>query len=432
MIDPERTPRAQQTTVVAIGIAIALTLTAGALGMAGNDATRGIIPGTDSLDAGETTGPDVTGADEATVREGTPTVTPEPNTPTRESVTPTPAPATPTPKQATQRPGSTTPTPEPTASTSASVTSTSATEAAPETALHLDPVNDGVRPGRTTTYDVVVGSAHGGVGGAELALVVGDPSVATITEVTVLGSGEQAVDMAEDGSRVDINYTARDTYDAGSFSILEVTVEGRAHGETSLSFGAASSNENLFLFDEQGTGYDVTDTAGATVTVASGGGSAPESASESPAEDIDAFQLDLVEGEVLPQLDPDAGDTYHKQDRFITALHVTEDERRWGGPGSPMGRTYRSNGCEVAYGHLSFHPDTGVSKVAVTVTDVGGCAGITLSYAGYELPDGTTGWDGDRAHEQDLKDSATVTLHPGEEEILTIDVMVGTDEQRAG
>lgn len=51
-----------------------------------------------------------------------------------------------------------------------------------------------------------------------------------------------------------------------------------------------------------------------------------------------------------------------------------------------------------------------------------GCEGITLSYAGYELPDGTTGWDAARADEQELKDSMTVVLQPGEEEVLAVDV----------
>jgi hypothetical protein len=135
------------------------------------------------------------------------------------------------------------------------------------------------------------------------------------------------------------------------------------------------------------------------------------------------FQIDLVEGEVLQQLDPDEGDTYHKQDRFITALIISEEENQKGGPGTPMSRTYRSDGCEVTYSWLSFDNTTGESQVAVSVSDVDGCEEITLSYAGYELPDGTTEWDGDRAEEQELKDSVTMTLEPGDEETFTVDVM---------
>lgn len=418
MIGTERTSRAQQTVVVVVSIAAVLTTTAGILTIGPSSMTFGIDPGPDSLGVGETTTDyDAGGTNGTTLSETT-------STPTSEPTTPTPEPATRTPEPVT-------PTPEPTAPTSESMTPTPtpSTDPAPETTLHLNPSSGSVQPDRTTTYDVVVDSANGGVGGAEMAIVVGDPSVATITEVTVLGSGDQAVDIAENGSRADINYTARDTYDSGSFSILEVTVEGQSKAETSLSFAAAAGNDELLLFDESGTTYSVTDTTGGTVTVTSGQSSGSESQEAEP----DAFQLDLVEGGVIQRLDPDEGDTYHKQDRFITALHITEDERRWGGSGSPMGRTYRSNGCEVAYGHLSFHPDTGVSEVAVSVSDVGGCEGITLSYAGYELPDGTTGWDGDRAEEQDLKDSVTVTLQPGDEELLTVDVISeGTSSASSG
>lgn len=420
MIDTGRTSRAQKTITVVVAVAIALTLATGALGMAANDTTQGLIPGANSFGADETTSSDVTDADTTTVQEESAKVTSGPATSTPESVTLTPKPATSTPKA--------TPTPEAATSTSASATSTQTVESAPETTLELNPRRDRVRPGRTTTYDIVVSSAHGGVGSAELAFVVQNSNVATITEVTVLGSGKQSVDIAEDGSRADINYTSRDTYDSGSFTILEVTVEGQSNGETSLSLEATNGNDELLLFNEQGIVYNVTGTD-ATVTVTSGMRS--QSKPDEESSESDAFQIDLVEGPVISRLNPDEGDTYHKQGRFITAIHVTEDERRSGGGEESMGRTYQSNGCEVTYSQLSFNPDTGVSEVRVAISDIGGCEEISLSYAGYELPSGTDGWDGNHADQQELKDSATVTLHPGDEEVLTIDVMVGEEEQQA-
>jgi hypothetical protein len=350
-----------------------------------------------------------------TVGDGVSTPTPEPATPTPEPATPTPEPATPTPEPATPTPEPTTPTPDP----------------APETTLHLGPSSDTVKQGKTTTYDVVVDSADGGVGGAEMAIVVGDTDVATITEVRIMGADEEEVDISEDGSRADLSYTGGDTYDSGSFSIVEVTVEGQSNGDTDLSIAPAAGNGEVHLLNEEGTGYDVTGTTGATVSVHSGGGDDPDPTPtpEPPADGPDAFQIDLVEGEPIAVLDPDAGDTYHKQDRFIMALQITEEERQGGGAGSPMTRTYQSNGCAVTYSWLSFDNTTGVSEVAVSVSDAGGCEGITLSYVGYEFPDGTTSWDPERADEQELKDSMTVTLQPGEEEVLTVDVM--PDEQTA-
>jgi Mg-chelatase subunit ChlD len=160
--------------------------------------------------------------------------------------------------------------------------------------------------------------------------------------------------------------------------------------------------------------------------------SAPSSASNETSQTTnstpDAFQIDLVQGEVLQRLNPEAGDTYHKQDRFIIALQITENERQRGGPGTPMTRTYQSDGCEVSYSWLSFDNTTGVSQVAVSVSDAGGCEGITLSYAGYELPDGTTEYQQDRADEQELKDSVTRTLNAGDNTTFTVDVI---DEEAA-
>jgi uncharacterized cupredoxin-like copper-binding protein len=307
-------------------------------------------------------------------------------------------------------------------SATAQITIEEPAEPAPETSLHLDPSSDTVQEGKTTSYDVVVGSADDGVAAAELSIVVDDPSVATITGATVFGQGEEEIDIAADGSRVDIDYDSRDTMDAGSFPIIQVTVEGQATGETDLSIAAAEGNDEVLLVNEEGIGYDVTDTMGATLTVKSGDGGEPTP--EPPEPEVPThFQIDLVEGEVLQQLDPDEGDTYHKQDRFITALHVNETGDRSGGRTAHEGGTYQSDGCEVTYSRLSFDPDTGVSEVSVSVSDVGGCEEITLSYAGYELPEGTTGWDPDRAEEQELKDSVTVTLEPGDEETFTIDVM---------
>jgi hypothetical protein len=147
----------------------------------------------------------------------------------------------------------------------------------------------------------------------------------------------------------------------------------------------------------------------------------PEATPEPPADGPDAFQIDLVEGEPIEQLDPDAGDTYHRQDRFIVALQITEEERQSGGPGSPMTRTYQSDGCEVTYSWLSFDNTTGESQVSVS--DAGGCEGITLSYVGYELPDGTTSYERARADEQELKDSVTRTLGVGDTATFTVDVI---------
>jgi hypothetical protein len=146
------------------------------------------------------------------------------------------------------------------------------------------------------------------------------------------------------------------------------------------------------------------------------------------------YQIDFVEGEPIERLNPETGDTYHRQDRFITALHVAEDDSSRGGPGGGPGylprltypSNYSSDGCKIHYTWRSFNGNTGKSRVDAMVEDVGGCEEITLTYAGYELPEGTTGWDADRADEQELKDSMTRTLAPGDE--MTFIVYVFDEE----
>ncbi|WP_303645295.1 CARDB domain-containing protein, partial [Salinirubrum litoreum] len=136
-----------------------------------------------------------------------------------------------------------------------------------ETTLSLDPESDSVDVGDETTFTVVVDDAQGGVGAAEIGLAVGDSSIAQITDVTVLGSGSEEVVIADDGSSADAEYAFRDTADTGSVPVVEVTVTGQSDGETDLSLEAAGDNEEILVFDESGTGYDVTGTTGATLTV---------------------------------------------------------------------------------------------------------------------------------------------------------------------
>ncbi len=139
--------------------------------------------------------------------------------------------------------------------------------AAGATSVSIAPTDASVDVGESTTFEVVVDDAQGGVGAAEIGVAV-DGGVAEITGVEVLGSGSQAVDIADDGSSVDVEYAFRDTADSGSVTVAEVTVEGVSDGETDVSLEAAVGNDGVLIFDETGTGYDVTGTNDATLSVA--------------------------------------------------------------------------------------------------------------------------------------------------------------------
>jgi hypothetical protein len=117
----------------------------------------------------------------------------------------------------------------------------------------------------TRTYDVVVDNAADGVGAGEVAVTVDDTSIATITELEVLNDAN--VDALITDSSAEFDYFGADTADAGPVTIATVTVEGAGEGTASLSIGPADGNSEVLLFDEGGTGYDVTDTNGATLEV---------------------------------------------------------------------------------------------------------------------------------------------------------------------
>jgi hypothetical protein len=135
---------------------------------------------------------------------------------------------------------------------------------APSTTVSLAPTSGEAAVGGTTTYDLVVDTADGGVGAYAATVTVDDPSVATITDVQLLGSpaGQTTnVDIASDGSSVTIDAALMNTADTGSVPVATITVEGETPGSTSLSPSVSA------LGNEQGTSYDVTGTNGASLTV---------------------------------------------------------------------------------------------------------------------------------------------------------------------
>ncbi|MFC6943261.1 CARDB domain-containing protein [Salinirubellus sp. GCM10025818] len=139
------------------------------------------------------------------------------------------------------------------------------TPPADETTVSLEPADQQTAVGVTTTYDVVVDNAAGGVGAGEVAVTVDDTSVATITDLEVLNDAN--VDALITDSTAEFDYFGADTADSGPVTIATVTVEGAGEGTASLSIGPADGNSEVLLFDEGGTGYDVTGTNGATLEV---------------------------------------------------------------------------------------------------------------------------------------------------------------------
>ncbi|MBX0324348.1 hypothetical protein EGH21_15060 [Halomicroarcula sp. F13] len=153
-------------------------------------------------------------------------------------------------------------------SATAQITIEEPSEPAKETTVSLQPTDQTTAVGVGTTYDVVVDSADGGVGAAELRVAIDDTSVASITDANVVDdSATEEIEVAADGSWVDVEYAFADTADTGSVTVATVSVEGNSAGTANLSVEPTDDNSEVLVFDEGGQGYDVTGTNGATLDV---------------------------------------------------------------------------------------------------------------------------------------------------------------------
>ena len=133
-----------------------------------------------------------------------------------------------------------------------------------ETSVSLSPANGETFVGGTTTYELVVDDAQGGVGAYEATVSLDDPSVGSITDVSLQGSpaGQTTnVDVASDGSSVEIDAALMDTADSGSVPVATITVQGNAAGAADLSASVSA------LGNEAGNSYTVTGTQGASLSV---------------------------------------------------------------------------------------------------------------------------------------------------------------------
>ncbi|EMA68626.1 glycoside hydrolase family protein [Halorubrum aidingense JCM 13560] len=145
------------------------------------------------------------------------------------------------------------------------------------TAVSLSPSEDLVAVNGTSTFDVVVEDADGGVGAYSLALSVEDGETATIEDVSVDDGALSDVQISADGSSATADVALLDTEQNGSVTVATVTVAGSADGETAVDLDVSS------LGTESGDAYNVTAANGATLTVSElvvGG-------ADQPAQDLD-------------------------------------------------------------------------------------------------------------------------------------------------
>jgi hypothetical protein len=138
-----------------------------------------------------------------------------------------------------------------------------------------------VTAGGTTTAELVVASAGGGVGAYDLRVTLDDDSRARVAAIEAVGSpGSVNASVAPDGASARIAATGVETADDGTVRLARVTVRGVAPGTTTLDIAVRA------LSDEGGLDYEATGQA-ATVVVAS----SPVVVGTQPARDLDGDGL---------------------------------------------------------------------------------------------------------------------------------------------
>ncbi|MWG34132.1 M14 family zinc carboxypeptidase [Halomarina oriensis] len=139
-----------------------------------------------------------------------------------------------------------------------------------------------------------------------------------------------------------------------------------------------------------------------------------------------AFQIDVAVGEVIEDLGAEADGFYRDQGRLLQATTVLADGTVTNEVTVPDGEVTKTlGGCAVTYDAVDYDPETAEATLDVSVSEDADCAGVTLTLAGYDLPDGDTTFDRADAADQELLDYRTVTLDAGDSELVTVSLADG-------
>jgi hypothetical protein len=217
----------------------------------------------------------------------------------------------------------------------------------------------------------------------------------------------------------------------------DAAVSELADGATSLDlFGEYDSSEFEFVYFENArltADVQVGDATGG----ADEGGESDESeesegdgdGSEDAGASTDAYQIDVVAGEVIETLGDDADDFYAAQGRLLQAQTVLADGTVTGTYMLPAENVTKTlAGHSVTYTPVSYDGDTGEVTLTVSVGEGAG-DGVTLSVAGYELPGDDTTFVRANADGQELVAARTVTLEPGQSGTVTVDLTDDEDDE---
>jgi len=128
--------------------------------------------------------------------------------------------------------------------------------------------DDTIAPSETTTVEIAVANADGGVGAAELGVELSDPGVAAITDVSIPNApGSTDNGIIGGGEAADVKYAFANSSDTGEVVIVEVTLTAAASGSTDVDVVPNNQTGNLVVFDENGAGYTLDTVGSATLSV---------------------------------------------------------------------------------------------------------------------------------------------------------------------
>mgnify|MGYP006277154435 CR=1 FL=1 len=155
--------------------------------------------------------------------------------------------------------------------------------------VSLEPADQTAAPGDIVTYDVVVTGADG-VGSVEgLTVSLSNVGAASIVDVDT-PAGDANEEIVSTDQSVTISAFGLSTDSSGQVTIATITVSADAEGDTDLTI---ADDGDLYVSDEQGSGYTVGNTTDATLSV----GLPPVVGDNSPANLDDDNVLEDVNGD---------------------------------------------------------------------------------------------------------------------------------------
>ena len=164
---------------------------------------------------------------------------------------------------------------------------------------------DALTPGGTTTVDVIVEDADGGVGALNATVTLSNPDALSVERVTIHGDpGLERVTERADGVR--LSAALADTDDVGSVTVATVVLRAEAAGQTAVDVDVRT------LGDEGGVAYSLRTVDRPTITVNDASGSSSDVQPSSEPTDgeapADSGDRNTDESDVQPSSEPTDGE----------------------------------------------------------------------------------------------------------------------------